>query len=342
MKNLLIITDKYFKEMGGSYVATSTTAYQLNNIYKVKLIFFDNGITKKNIDLYKIIKKSDFVHFFGCWSYSLIKSFLITKYLKKKFIITPMGALEPWSLTQKKLKKKIALKLYQKKILGYADLVHCTSKEEENNIKRINLNAKTKVLPHGISGTFFEKKHLENNRKKRALFFSRIHKKKGILKVLKVWNYLKPSDWEFHIIGPEGDNTYELANEYVKKNNLSDTIFFHEAVFNNTEKFKILSSHDLLILFSQNENFGFSIIEALRHSMPVLTTHDVPWENINLYDAGWYIKNDDKVLKDTLQNIFKITDGELLMKSKNAFKLSSKFEWKIVLPQMLKMYESLV
>ena len=50
MSKILLITDKYFKEMGGSYVATSSTAYQLiNNNHKVKLIFFDNGISKKKI-----------------------------------------------------------------------------------------------------------------------------------------------------------------------------------------------------------------------------------------------------------------------------------------------------
>ena len=119
MSKILLITDKYFKEMGGSYVATSSTAYQLiNNNYKVKLIFFDNGISKKKYDLFKIIKRFDIVHFFGCWSPALIKSFLISKLLKKKFIITPMGALEPWSLNEKKIKKKNCFNIISKKDLG--------------------------------------------------------------------------------------------------------------------------------------------------------------------------------------------------------------------------------
>lgn len=55
MIKILLITDKYFKEMGGSYEATSSTAYQLiNNNYTVKLIFFDNGISKKNMIYLKL------------------------------------------------------------------------------------------------------------------------------------------------------------------------------------------------------------------------------------------------------------------------------------------------
>ena len=73
---------------------------------------------KKKYDLFKIIKRFDIVHFFGCWSPALIKSFLISKLLKKKFIITPMGALEPWSLNEKKIKKKNCFNIISKKDLG--------------------------------------------------------------------------------------------------------------------------------------------------------------------------------------------------------------------------------
>jgi hypothetical protein len=39
--------------------------------------------------------------------------------MKKKLIIHAMGLYEPWSLNEKKIKKKIAWELYQKKILLY-------------------------------------------------------------------------------------------------------------------------------------------------------------------------------------------------------------------------------
>ena len=55
-----------------------------------------------------------------------------------------MGAFEEWSLSQKKLKKKIALLVYQKFILRNSNLIHCTSESEEKNIKMIDKKLKQK------------------------------------------------------------------------------------------------------------------------------------------------------------------------------------------------------
>ena len=342
MSKILLITDKYFKEMGGSYVATSSTAYQLiNNNHNVKLIFFDNGISKKKYDLFKIIKRFDIVHFFGCWSPALIKSFLISKLLKKKFIITPMGALEPWSLNEKKIKKKIALILYQKKILANSDVVHCTSYDEEKNIKAINPKVNTVVIPHGIPLNFFQKKIDQVPKKRKALFFSRIHKKKGIFEVIDAWKQLKPKNWEFHIFGPEGDKTFKKIKKFVKDNNLRDAIYFHDPVFLKNEKKKIYTDHDILILYSKNENFGFSILEALSNSLPVLTTSNVPWSSIKEHNAGWYIEENKEELKKTLKEIFDIKDHQIWVKSRNAYTLANKYNWNNIIPQMEKMYKKL-
>ena len=82
---ILIITDSLFEQMGGSYIAVSSTAYELvNRGYDVKLISFNNGITRKRIKLFSVISKYDVVHYFGAWSVSLIQSFFVSKILKKK------------------------------------------------------------------------------------------------------------------------------------------------------------------------------------------------------------------------------------------------------------------
>ena len=56
----------------------------------------------------------------------------------------------------KKIKKLTALYLYQKKILENTDLIHCTSLEEEENIK-IKSKIKTFVASHGIKIKFLKK-----------------------------------------------------------------------------------------------------------------------------------------------------------------------------------------
>ena len=88
----------------------------------------------------------------------------------------------------------------------------------------------------GYLSTFSKKKNRPSSKKRKALFFSRIHKKKGIFEVIDVWKLLKPKNWEFHIFGPEGDKTYKEIKKFVKNNNLSDAIYFHDPVFLKTKK----------------------------------------------------------------------------------------------------------
>lgn len=132
------------------------------------------------------IHSCNIVHLFGAWNFFHIFIFFLSKLLKKKIIITPLGFFEPWSLNQKKIKKKIALHLYQKFILKYADLILCASNQEKKNLKKICQSLKIEVLAHGISSQFLLKKSniIKKKFSKRAVFVSRIHKKKGIYELI--------------------------------------------------------------------------------------------------------------------------------------------------------------
>ena len=77
-KKILIITDKYYKEMGGSYEAIGSTVYNLKkDDFNIKFVYFHNGETEFNLDLVKIINKVDIVHFFGIWTINHIKTAIL-------------------------------------------------------------------------------------------------------------------------------------------------------------------------------------------------------------------------------------------------------------------------
>ena len=101
---------------GGPYAAVSETAYYL---YKknldIKLLVGENEYTTFKRDYNSIFKPIDLLHYFGIWTPNHIKVFYSAKKLKKKIIISPLGALEPWSMQQKKNQKKTSLVFLSKK-----------------------------------------------------------------------------------------------------------------------------------------------------------------------------------------------------------------------------------
>ena len=254
---ILVITSNLYPEIGGPYnVITSTVRELLKKNVKIKIYTFFDGKKKSTKKLFNLIKNHDIIHFYGGWDLNHIWVFLLSLFLKKKFILSPMGIFEDWSLAQKKIKKKLALFFYQKKILDKCDIIHATSELEKNNLKKITKNKNILVIPHGIGklDDKYIKKKFFINEKKRALFFSRIHKKKGLDILLNAWKKIKLLNWELHIYGPDYDNYIDQLDPSLKK---IDGVIFKGPLFDINSKRQVFLNSDLMILPSKSENFGY-------------------------------------------------------------------------------------
>jgi glycosyltransferase involved in cell wall biosynthesis len=331
--NICFVIDNFDPKVGGPYTAIKDITQQLkNNKIKFLIVHKKNFLLKKkNLHNYNIF------HIFGGWSFFSIRLSLLALKMKKKLIIHTMGLYEPWSLNQKKIKKMIAWKLYQKKILLRANLVHCASINEEKNLLKLNSNFKTTILPFGVNDSFI-KKEITKKLKKKAIFFSRLHHKKGLVDLINVWQTIGNSDWTLDVVG-DGDN-----NNYFKKmvNNKKVKINFLDPVYGNAQKVKLFSKYDFFILPSKNENFGISILESLSRGLPVLTTTATPWTFIAQRNAGWIINKIQPELRINLKKIFRAKSDEFFIKSKNAVKLAKKFTWSVIFKEYMKRYEYLL
>ena len=335
---ILVITNNLYPEIGGPYnVITSTVRELLNKNIKIKIYPFFDGKKKPTNSLYNLIKKYDIIHYYGGWNYNHIKVSIICFFLKKKFIISPMGIFEDWSLDQKKIKKKLALKLYQKKILDKCDIIHATSYIEKENIKKITNNKNIIVIPHGINKLEekFVKKKFFMNKKKRALFFSRIHKKKGLEELLIAWKKADMLDWELHIYGPDSDRFFDHLDPSLKN---IENIFFKGAIYKHEVKNKIFQESDLMILPSKSENFGYVVLESLIVGLPVMTTVRTPWKVIQDTNSGWIINDNINDIEKTLKEINLINEDQFFIKSKNSKKLSENYLWENILEKYISLY----
>jgi glycosyltransferase involved in cell wall biosynthesis len=337
---VVFILDKYESKTGSYY---SIISGLVNYFSKKKIIvnILTSDLRKKNKKkFYNLISKSDICHFFGGWSFFHIVSFFMARKLKKIRIIHPMGFYEPWALQQKKLKKKLAWYLYQKKILSEADLIHCASNKEKKNILNLNQSFNTKVLPFGIAKKFISIKKEKKILYKKALFFSRIDPVKGIETLVDCWKKLENKDWILDVVGPK-ENKYF----YNKIKNLignSNKINYLKPIFTDFEKIKLFNNYDLLILPSKNENFSMVVLESLGRGLPVLTTTETPWKIIKYYNAGWIINSKRSSLLLCLKNIFKLDLKKFNLKSKNAIDVAKNFQIEHVYKNYIKTYLELL
>ena len=343
---ILIVAESHFKEYGGPFTAINQKIEYFNNKnIKTKLIFNKTNFYKFNLDLHFVINDYDIVHIYGMWRPFLIRVYLLAKKLKKKIIISPIGYLEPWSLSQKKIKKKIAWFFYQKKIIDNVDLIHATSDIEAKNLANLKVKSKIKIIGHGIKLNENFKLKIKKNKIKKIIFFSRIHNKKGLLELIEVWKNLKNNEeWKLEIFGPVSDSNYfKKIESKIKDLKLEKNIFYSGAVFSEFKKKKIFEYADGFILPSKSENFGISIGEALSYGLPVLTTFETPWKIINEYKAGVVFNFSKQAIESSLSKFINLSDLERYEMGNRALELiKNNFSAKNIFKKYETMYKELI
>ena len=335
---ICFVTENFSPSYGGQYTAVKSV------MDICKLLKIDFNVIHKNSKkftnkkyLKKIIESSDIIHIFGGWTLFYIKMNILIFNLKKKIIVHPMGFYEPWSFSQKKIKKLMAWKLYQNKLLLKANLIHCASQNEENSLLKLNSKFKTIVLPFGIDEKNLKKK-INNEIHKRCIFFSRLHKKKGLDNLLKAWIEIDQNDWKLDIVGYGDSERYK----HIIKDSKYKNIKFLKPFSKTSKKFKTFENYDLLILPTLNENFGIVILESLARGLPVLTTNETPWSDIQAKDAGWIINSSFIELKLVLGQIFRTSKKDLLRKKRNTIKIAKNFTKEKLSNQYYKVYRNLI
>lgn len=332
---ICFVTEYFKKSYGGQYFAVKSVM----NICKILKINYSivTGDSKNYRDKKKLSKEiisSDIVYIFGGWTLFYIKMSLMSYKLKKKTIVHPMGFYEPWSLSQKRLKKYFAWNLYQNFFLKKADLVHCASYNEMIHLKKLNSEINTTVLPFALDQTNIKKK-VNDKFEKKCIFFSRMHKKKGLDKLLQAWIASKNPNWKLDIVGFGQQKYYKNKYDTFKHKNIK----FLKPITGIKSKINLLDRYDLLVLPSASENFGIVILEALGRGLPVLTTNMTPWNIIQDKKAGWIINDSLIELKLVLNQIFSMTASNFLKKKKQTLKIAKQYQAKNISKLYLKNFK---
>lgn len=287
--------------------------------------------------------KFDLFHGNGLWQYpvhSMVKAALIKN---KPYIISPHGMLRPWALERSKLKKKIALKLYQRRDLVNASCLHATSQIEALEMKDLGFKNPIAIIPNGIdlSEHPIRFKKFQSSQKT-ILYLSRIFPKKGLEELITAWSQVEKNnrqDWKIKIAGNGEEKYISELKSLITEKNLDNDIEFIGPKFGK-EKAEAFNIADLFVLPTHGENFGMAIAEALACGVPVITTKGAPWEELNTHNAGWWIDIGVEPLVKVLTEAMKLNDNERMQMGLNGRKLvEENYSIDSVAQKMIQLYE---
>ncbi|MEH2312084.1 MAG: glycosyltransferase [Nostoc sp.] len=229
-------------------------------------------------------KEFDIIHITGVWQRTSGAACKAAKNQGVPYIVSPRGALGPYSW-QQKTAKKILYYLWQERFnVTNADGIHYTSKQELQECRWLKLPGKSFIVPNGLNTEFWQPA-LEAAKAWRKsqnlseddfilLNVGRLHHKKGLDLLPQALAPLRHLKWRMIFVGGDDDGTKAKLQQQFQAANLSDRVIFLERC--EPKKLPaIYSTANLFILPSRHENFGNVVVESLACGCPVLISDKV-------------------------------------------------------------------
>jgi len=201
-------------------------------------------------------------------------------------IVSTRGMLEPWALRHKRWKKAAAWRLYQRRDLERAAMLHATAEAEADNLAGMGLKPPIRTIPNGVDLPDLAPKRPPQGPMRTALFLGRIYPVKGLPMLVEAWGRARPAGWRLVIAGPDEAGHRREVELVVAAAGLGESVSFPGPV-SGAAKAALLQDADLFVLPSHSESFGMALAEALAHATPVLTTTAVPWPALETRQCGW-------------------------------------------------------
>ncbi len=251
-------------------------------------------ISKHGLQVFgELLSEGDLVHLHTPWELGNLQIMPMLRACKIPYIVTVHGMLDDWSMQQKSLKKRIFLKLFGRKLFKHATTVHLTAKGECDQAKRwVPIEDRWAVQCYALDLTSYDPlpgpdpalKAFPRIRpeKKKILFLSRIHPKKGIDLLLRAGAILRDQGVPIQLLiaGP-GDKSYIDRLKRLTSGLAMDDHTEFLGMVHGVEKRSLFQLSEVFVLPTYQENFGLVIAEAMACGTPVVTTRGTDiWREI--------------------------------------------------------------
>jgi glycosyltransferase involved in cell wall biosynthesis len=261
-------------------------------------------------------------------------------------VVSTRGMLEPWAFRHKGLKKWLAWRLYQRRDLQRAQLVHTTAAQEAGNLEGFGLGVPVCTIPNGVDLPDIEPgkaaaRKAPDAGQRTALFLGRIYPVKGLPMLVEAWARVRPQGWRLQIAGPDEAGHRAEVERAVSVAGLNGVVSFLGPIEGEAKSGAYFNA-DLFMLPSYSESFGMAAGEALAHGLPVLTTKGTPWSELTERDCGWSV---DPTVEGIAQGLQEATSQDpatlRAMGAKGRAWVAAEFRWDAVAHQFLAAYEHL-
>lgn len=232
------------------------------------------------------VANADVIHIHALWSEVQHQAAVTAQRMGKPYVITPHGMLDPWSLKQSWLQKRLYLIWRLRKNLNHAATIHYTCQRECDLVKVLNLRAPSLVETLGLDLSEFDSlppqgafraKFPQIGDRPIILFLSRLHYKKGLDLLVPAFAKARLRDAVLVIAGPDSDGYQAKISAMAEAHGVAGRVVF-TGMLRGPERLAAYVDAELFVLPSYQENFGIVVIESIACGTPVIIS-----DQVNIY-----------------------------------------------------------
>lgn len=294
-----------------------------------------------------LIAHADFVHLHGVWEPVLLQAARIARRLGKPYCLTAHGMLDPWSLSQKRLKKRIALFATHRRMLHGACFLHMLNSDERALIAPLGLNSSMVTIANGVNlgdiiaravpGRFRASFPALGDRSF-VLFLSRLHRKKGLDVLASAFAEVTKNrpDVDLVVIGPDGGAEQDFRAR-IAASGLGSRVHLLGPVF-GARKFEAMADCACFCLPSRQEGFSIAIIEALACGAPALISEGCHFPQVGAARAGRVLPLDADVFANAMEEVLDDPEAAAAMGAAGRQLVHERYTWPAIAAMMLRAY----
>ena len=293
------------------------------------------------------LKQYELLHIHALFSYPSTSAMAQARWAGVPYILRSIGQLSPWSLAQSRGRKRLLLRLIERRNLEQAAALHFTTAAERDEAAVLGLAPPNLVLPLGVRcpDPLSQSASAPNGSAPvRFLFLSRLHPKKqleNLLDALALLQRQRPeARWELAIAG-EGEPRYVAGLQERTRGLGIEARCGWLGFLEGEAKWQALKAADWYVLPSAAENFGIAAVEALAAGTPVILSTEVAVAaNVARAGAGLVSASDPEALALTLATA--LERPSLTMRASALTLVATDFSWSTIALQLRDAYRQVL
>lgn len=242
--------------------------------------------------LHDRLGQPDFVHLHGLWSPLLLRIAQYCASVNVPYAVTAHGSATRWAMSQKPLRKRIALMLGWRRVLEHASFLHYLNETERAASEALRVSVRPVVIPNGVSLQEFkpnvptDKDFVARLPQRYILYLARLNYNKGPDLLIAAFTRLAAAHPDVHLIIAGTDFGYEASlRQLITDSGLSLRIQLLGGVYGD-DKVQLLRNALCLCHPTRHETFSLTLLEAMASSLPIVTTSQANFAEVATAGAG--------------------------------------------------------